>query len=50
MTAIAKAVIQNGELALRAIKHAEEYNIGGKERRDALPPMLETSHAKTDAA
>ena len=50
VTAIAKTVISNGELALRALKHAEEYNVGGKEKRDALPPMLEAGSGKTDAA
>ena len=42
VTSVAETIIHNGELSLKAIKHAEEYGIGASkngERR--LPPMLE---------
>ena len=42
VTSVAEAIIRNGELALKAAKHAEEYGIGiskGKER--TMPAMLE---------
>ena len=41
VTSVAETIIHNGELSLKALKHAEEYNIGnaGKDRK--LPPMLE---------
>lgn len=42
VTSVAEAIIRNGELALKAVKHAEEYGIGiggGKER--TMPAMLE---------
>ena len=42
VTSVAETIIHNGELALKAIRHAEEYGISGHgsgERR--LPAMLE---------
>lgn len=33
---VAEAIIKNGELALKAIKHADEYGL----ERKTLPPML----------
>ena len=37
VTSVASTIISNGELALKAMKHLDEY--GKKERK--LPPMLE---------
>ncbi len=36
VTAVAEAVIHNGELTLKAIKHADEWN-------KTVPPMLQGS-------
>lgn len=39
ITAVAEVVIRNGELALKTLKHVEEY---GQDRNGKpLPPMLE---------
>ena len=51
VTSIAKTIISNGDLALRAMRHAEEYNVGGTNmRRSSMPPMLETGDGKKDTA
>lgn len=42
ITSVAETIIHNGELALRACRHAEEYGVG-LDKRKKLPPMLETS-------
>lgn len=39
VTAVAAAVIQNGELALKTMKHLNEYGI--ETPKQSLPPMLE---------
>lgn len=39
VTAVAGTIIKNGELALKAVKHVEEYGEGRNGR--PLPPMLE---------
>lgn len=40
VTSVAETIIHNGELALKALRHAEEYGAGrGKDTK--LPPMLE---------
>ena len=42
VTSVAETIIHNGELALKAVRHAEEYGISGYgsgERK--LPAMLE---------
>lgn len=39
ITKVAQTVITNGELALKVMRHADEYGYGEKDR--ALPPMLE---------
>ena len=49
VTTVAKTIISNGDLALRALKHAEEFGIGGEAIREALPPMLEMGNGKKDA-
>ena len=44
VTSVAETIIHNGELALKASRHAEEYGIGiGANSRGEkkLPPMLE---------
>lgn len=41
VTAVAETIIHNGELSLKAMKHAEEYNIGVDRSNRRLPPMLE---------
>ena len=41
VTSVAETIIHNGELSLKALKHAEEYNIGGAGANRKLPPMLE---------
>ena len=46
VTSVAKTIISNGDLALRAMRHAEEYNIGQTSQRREMPPMLETGHEK----
>ena len=38
---VAETIIHNGELSLKALKHAEEYNIGVDRSDRKLPPMLE---------
>lgn len=40
MSRIAGQIIQNGELAFKAMKHADEYGYGSGKRE--LPPMLVT--------
>lgn len=39
VTAVATTIIQNGELALKTMKHLNEYGI--ETPREKLPPMLE---------
>lgn len=39
VTAVAETIIQNGELALKTMKHMDEYGIDVQKK--ALPPMLE---------
>ena len=39
VTAIAETIIRNGELALKTIKHLNEYGI--EPPKEKLPPMLE---------
>lgn len=39
VTAVAATIIQNGELALKTMKHLNEYGI--ETPRSNLPPMLE---------
>lgn len=47
VTSVAKTIISNGELALRAMRHAEEYDIGTPaQRRSKMPPMLEAENEK----
>lgn len=41
VTSVAETIIHNGELSLKAIRHAEEYGIGGENGNRKLPPMLE---------
>ena len=41
VTNVAETIIHNGELALKAAKHAEEYGLGGSREHRSLPPMLE---------
>lgn len=41
VTSVAETIIHNGELALKAIKHDEEYGIGGGGENRRLPAMLE---------
>ena len=42
VTSVAETIIHNGELSLKALKHAEEYGIGiSKSGERKLPPMLE---------
>lgn len=41
VTSVAETIIHNGELSLKALKHAEEYNIGSVGQNRKLPPMLE---------
>jgi len=43
VTSVAETVIHNGELSLKAMKHAEEYNIGVDRSARKLPPMLDAS-------
>lgn len=42
VTSVAETIIHNGELSLKALKHAEEYNVGIDGERK-LPPMLEVN-------
>lgn len=42
VTSVAETIIHNGELSLKALKHAEEYNVG-IDRERKLPPMLEAN-------
>ena len=42
VTSVAEMIIHNGELALKAARHAEEYGIGGANEERKLPAMLET--------
>ena len=37
---MAETIIHNGELSLKALRHAEEYGVGQSGERK-LPPMLE---------
>jgi len=39
VTAVAETIIRNGELALKTIKHLNEYGI--EIAKEKLPPMLE---------
>jgi len=39
VTAVAETIIRNGELALKTIKHLNEYGIATP--KEKLPPMLE---------
>lgn len=42
VTSVAETIIHNGELALKAVRHAEEYGINGhKAGERKLPQMLE---------
>lgn len=41
VTSVAETIIHNGELSLKAIRHAEEYGIGVSSGTRKLPPMLE---------
>ena len=41
VTSVAETIIHNGELSLKALRHAEEYNIGIDRSSRKLPPMLE---------
>ena len=41
VTSVAETIIHNGELSLKALKHAEEYGIGVDRSSRKLPPMLE---------
>lgn len=41
VTSVAETIIHNGELSLKALRHAEEYNIGVDRGDRKLPPMLE---------
>jgi hypothetical protein len=41
VTAVAATIIQNGELALKTMKHLNEYGI--ETPKESLPPMLEAS-------
>ncbi len=41
VTAIAETIIRNGELALKTIKHLNEYGI--ETPKEKLPPMLEAT-------
>ena len=51
VTSVARTIISNGDLALRAMKHAEDYNVGGTHaRRSSMPPMLETGDGKKDTS
>lgn len=42
VTSVAETIIHTGELALKALKHSEEYNIGNRADNDKrqMPPML----------
>lgn len=40
VTSVAETVIHNGELSLKALKHAEEYNLDVDRSNRKLPPML----------
>ena len=40
VTSVAETIIHNGELSLKALRHAEEYGVGQSGERK-LPPMLE---------
>ena len=39
MTSVAETIIHNGELSLKALKHAEEYGVGTQHKK--LPAMLD---------
>ncbi|ANW97708.1 hypothetical protein CSTERTH_01005 [Thermoclostridium stercorarium subsp. thermolacticum DSM 2910] len=41
VTSVAEMIIRNGELALKTIKHLNEYGI--EIPKDKLPPMLEAT-------
>lgn len=43
VTSVAETIIHNGELSLKAMRHAEEYNFGDRSTRGKLPPMLEVN-------
>lgn len=42
VTSVAETIIHNGELSLKAMRHAEEYGIG-LDKSKKLPPMLEAN-------
>lgn len=42
VTSVARTIISNSSLALSAMKHAEEYNIGNVQERRKLPAMLDS--------
>lgn len=42
VTSVAETIIHNGELSLKALRHAEEYGVGMNEGKK-LPPMLEAN-------
>lgn len=41
MASIAQTIINNGELALKAVKHYDEYG-----KKDNIPPMLQIGDGK----
>ena len=42
VTSVAETIIHNGELSLKALRHAEEYGVGGSATgMNSLPPQLE---------
>lgn len=41
VTAVAETIIHNGELTLKAMRHAEEYNIGVDRSQRKMPALLE---------
>ncbi len=48
MTRIASQIIQNGELAFRAIRHADDYGYGGEMAHRTLPPMLSVGNEPSE--
>ncbi len=45
VTSVSRTIISNSSLALSAMKHAEEYNIGSVQERRRLPAMLDSGDA-----
>ena len=41
VTSVAETIIHNGELSLKALRHAEEYGVSQSGGERKLPPMLE---------